>query len=95
MVNVITRGLVHALAPTLTYTLSTSNDERVHCHHCYYLGRDCDHCPHSPSTDQNSITALNYYVSYYTDYYAEYYISREMGHTGPNPDDAGETPRLP
>lgn len=95
LINVITRGLVHSLAPTLTYTLSASNDEHVYCHHCYYLGKDCNRCSHSSATDQNSMAALNYYTSYYTDYFSEYYVSKEMGHYGAKSGDVEKSPRLP
>ena len=94
LVNILTRGLTHTLAPTLTYTLSMSNDERVYCHHCYHFGNGCEHCKHTSQLDRNSFSALNYYASYYSDYYSSYFADRDMGHQGPK-DGSGVVPNLP
>jgi hypothetical protein len=75
LAHLVTRGVTHALVPTLVQTLAYGKHEETACWNCRNHGQQCDHCHHSHQQLVAAAHYSHYYESYFSDYYADYFVN--------------------
>ena len=81
LTDIMTRNIVHTLAPSLTFAMGQPSIAKFYCYYCRYYGTYCHKCyDHSPVDMAPALHLADYYASYYGDYYAEEFkVQRAIG----------------